>query len=142
MCILCTEIHQTGADFSLLMFVYPSLWWNPVKWQQCSLLLLSLMFFFNLALSFHLPPPFAQLLRELTCCWKRYFRADLGRVSTRGAVHCSHNRMFSMTTALLQLQFNKAKPKSGWKVTGTSISYNTPCPLFLIQCVQMKGSEY
>lgn len=45
---------------------------NPVKWQHGPSLLLSLMFFFNLAQSFHLPPTFTQLLRGLTCCWKRW----------------------------------------------------------------------
>lgn len=92
---------------------------NPVKWQHSSSLLLSLMFFFNLAPSFHLPPTFTQLLRGLTCCWKRWndiFEQFWDERAQDGALQPStiigH---FTMTTSLSQLQFNKAKPKSGGK---------------------------
>lgn len=71
----------------------------PVKWQQCLLLLLSLMFFFNLAPSFHLPPTFAQLLRELTCCGKRWndiFEQIWGEWAQGGwcIAALDHNRKF------------------------------------------------
>lgn len=58
------------------------------------------------------------LLKEM----KRYFRADLGRESTRqggGALQPSTIiERFTMTTGLSQLQFNKAKPKSERKKEG------------------------